>query len=182
MNGAKPQMTALMPGIVIDASGSQQLNRDLAPRIRSQHRNGTLGSIVVIHAGHNGNYTAADVDCLLDELADRNLVVLMTIRSKYTSQQNRNNAALWAGAAGHSNAKVADWYACASANPSWTSSDLIHLNPAGREPYAKFIRAAIYGGPSPCTSAPTPSAEPTADPTEDPTEDPTGDPTGEVTP
>ena len=111
-------------------------------RVRAARANGTLAPIVVIHSGDNGVIRNNDLHRLVDELSDRTLVVLVTIKLPMTLQQ-MNNEVILDAARGHRNVVIADWAAASGGHPEWFASDSIHLRTDGATAFAQLIARAI---------------------------------------
>jgi hypothetical protein len=144
MMGAVSSMASVMPNLDADAAGSRQFTRDMAPAVRTKLSDGTLGRIVVIHAGQNGRLNEADVNQLLSELSDRTLVILVTVTlPRYPGQERDNNQVITTVGPRFPNVVVADWKSYGASHPEWFSADGTHLSGSGRVAYAQFIAATI---------------------------------------
>jgi hypothetical protein len=161
MLGAVSQMRAVMPNISINADISLRLSH-MASSIRTAKANGSLAPIVVIHAGTNGDLTVSAYDALLTDLADRRLVVLITIKISRPIDATRmanNNGVIWTAASHHANVVVADWYSLSLPHDEWfNDSWLAHLGTSGRIAYANLIASKVRDAP------PAPAPDPTQTP------------------
>jgi peptidoglycan/LPS O-acetylase OafA/YrhL len=100
-----------------------------------------LGGIVVIGTGTNGAVSPAELDATLTALADRAKVVVINNHMD-RPWEPPNNTMFPQVVKAHPNAVLVDWDTAANTHPDWLSSDGVHLQPAGRAPYADLIKAA----------------------------------------
>jgi peptidoglycan/LPS O-acetylase OafA/YrhL len=100
-----------------------------------------LGAIVIVEAGTNGAVSPTELDALLTSLADRTKVVVVNDHMD-RPWAAPNNAMFPQVVKNHPNAVVADWDSLAAQHPDWLTSDGVHLQPAGRGPYADMLKAA----------------------------------------
>jgi peptidoglycan/LPS O-acetylase OafA/YrhL len=100
-----------------------------------------LGRDVVIETGTNGIVSAKELDATLTLLADRHKVIVINDHMD-RPWEPPNNAMFPAVVTAHPNAVLVNWDAAANTHPTWLSTDGVHLNAAGRAPYAQLIKAA----------------------------------------
>ena len=96
----------------------------------------------VIGLGTNGPF---DADALADLLAvdERAHFVFVTISAPRAWESGVNALYAQAVAANRDRASLADWHAVASADPTLTGPDEIHLTCRGAEAYAEVIAEAL---------------------------------------
>ncbi len=141
MLGARSSVRALLPRATVDAVVGRraELLPDALPVLR---RNGRLGSVVVLHIGDNGLFSRRTLDRALDQLADRQRVVLVTIRVP-RRWQDPVNALLHDAAHSRPNVVLADWNHASANHPEYFVGDGIHLTLAGSRAFAAVVAAAI---------------------------------------
>jgi len=143
MLGAGPQLYGALPDLAIYAEVALQASRGLE-LVRQLKADQVLGQIVVVHLGNNGEITDAHLAALLDELADRERVVLVNVKVS-RPWQDPNNAKL-AGLLGrYPNVVLADWRAVSNDHPEFFWNDGVHLRPAGASAYASLVSAHALG-------------------------------------
>jgi len=99
---------------------------------------------VVIHMGTNGFTSPADVDSVLQPLADVPGVVLVTVQLNGTRRWEASENAEIAAAAGRwPNVRIADWKAVSDGHPEYFRSDRIHPTRPGALAYAGVIAGAL---------------------------------------
>jgi peptidoglycan/LPS O-acetylase OafA/YrhL/lysophospholipase L1-like esterase len=134
-----PQVTT------VDAAESRQFSTGV-DLIAQRKAAGTLGQIVIVQLGTNGLIDPADFDRMMGLLADRQKVVLINAKVPRPWEQEVNDT-LAAGAAKYKgNTVLLDWHGYAGAHPEFFYDDGIHLNPVGRDAYARFVAQSL--GPS----------------------------------
>jgi len=126
---------------VVDAVESRQV-RNAAGAASAAAASGA--SVVVIHLGHNGPFTAAQLDSVLAPLAGVPRVVLVTVQTSGTrAHQGTVNAELRAAASRYSNVHIADFEAATNGQPGLFAADGIHLGRSGANTYARVIAGAM---------------------------------------
>ncbi len=126
---------------VVDAVESRQV-RNAGDAASAAAASGA--SVVVIHLGHNGPFTTAQLDSLLAPLGGVPRVVLVTVQTSGTrAHQATVNAELRAAASRYSNVHIADFEAATNGQPGLFAADGIHLGRSGANAYARVIAGAI---------------------------------------
>jgi peptidoglycan/LPS O-acetylase OafA/YrhL/lysophospholipase L1-like esterase len=132
----------------VDAAESRQFSAGV-DLIAQRKAAGTLGQIVIVQLGTNGLIDPADFDRMMGLLADRQKVVLINAKVPRSWEQEVNDT-LAAGAAKYkSNTVLLDWHGYGDAHPEFFYDDGIHLTPAGRDAYARFVAQALGASGSP---------------------------------
>ena len=142
MRGAAPQLLAAMPGMEIDAPIGR-LPWHVADVVKAHIKAGTLRSVVVIHTGGNGLFTAQMLDQVMALLADRKRVVFLTVKVP-REWESYNNRMLAANVGRYSNAVLLDWRADSLNHPEWFWGDAIHLREDGAKDFARLIANAVF--------------------------------------
>ena len=158
MKGAAPALKKL--GEASMGQGMVQINAEenrsfsRAIQVLKEYKDAeALGDVVVVHLGTNNSDIPADqFKRLMGLLADRKLVLFLTVKSDKTKACDTVNQALQTLAAGYGNARVLDWKGAAEAHPEFFYSDQTHLRPEGGQFYAQLILAELPA-PAPGASA-----------------------------
>jgi lysophospholipase L1-like esterase len=140
MLGAAPYLQANIGGLYVDATVSRQASKGAAV-LQSRAQAGQLGSLVVIHLGTNGTFTAQELDGIMAQLADVPRVVIVNISVPRTWEAS-NNDMLAANVGRYPNARLVDWHTAALNHPEFFWDDGVHLRPAGATVYAAMIAYA----------------------------------------
>ena len=149
MLGAANALQAL-PGwdVFVDARVSRQVGPPYANNgtdaIRADHQPG-VDARVVVHLGTNGTFSDAQLDEIMQVLADVPRVVLLTVRmpAQYADIESANNDMIRSAPSRYPQIAVLDWKAESDGHPEWLGSDGIHLTPAGQQAYASLVGAAL---------------------------------------
>jgi hypothetical protein len=139
--GAAPALAQSLPGVSVDAVEGRQA-RVVFADIDARRQAGTLGPVVVIHAGDNGIISQSDLVGLLRRLAGARRIVLLTDRVP-RDWQDPNNAVIAASAHSAGNVVLLDWYKISAKHPEWFYPDGLHLRPNGAAAYATLVSNAI---------------------------------------
>jgi peptidoglycan/LPS O-acetylase OafA/YrhL len=140
MLGAAEELQAA--GFAVDAVVSRQMV-DFVPQMELMLRNGTFGSVVVVHLGTNGGFSQETLDRMMDTLADVPVVLVLTGKAD-RSWIAGNNVALRALPATRPNVTVLDWEALSAACPGdCFYEDGIHLTQAGQDYYAGLVKQLL---------------------------------------
>lgn len=130
--------------------------RSLLPLIRTTY-DGQLGQVLVVMAGYDDFHDiSGDIDAIMAEANSQGVseVFWLTYRSNVSYDlpggaiagapvYRRHNADLQAATIRWPNLRLLDWDSYSAAQPSWFSSDGIHLTPAGSVQLAAFIKSAL---------------------------------------
>ncbi len=141
MLGAAYLLAASIPGIDIDTAVGRQAETTVAI-VKERVSSGTLGQVVLIHAGNNGPIKASHIDEIM-ALAGPGRKVIFLNTNVPRAWQDSNNAALASTLAKYANATLLDWRAATEANPGLVYSDGIHLMPSGASQYATMVVGAL---------------------------------------
>jgi len=136
-------LESALPGITVDAAVSRQWSTgiDIVNQLKAADQ---LGATVIIALSTNGPITANDFAAMQSALSGASRVIYVNTHVD-RDWQDPNNAVLAAGVAASPNAKLVDWNALASQNPSWFGSDGTHLaiDGPGTSELAAQIAAAV---------------------------------------
>lgn len=140
MLGARSAIYDAIPGARVDAAVSR-FPGAFTGRIAKTKRIGRLADVVVIHAGTNGVLPESIMRDMLDQLTDRERVVVVNTAVP-RPWRAPDNAVIAAVTKDYPNVVVVDWNAAAQGHPEWFVSDGVHLTSAGAKAYAEIIKKA----------------------------------------
>jgi hypothetical protein len=143
MLGAASELEQDIPDIQIDAAVDRQVSASINI-LRADRAAGKLGTVVVIHLGNNGTFTAAQFDEIMQILAGAKRVVFVNLKVP-RPWEGPNNAVLAAGVKRYPNAVLVDWQVESANHPEYFWGDGIHLRPGGAKVYAGLIAANVKG-------------------------------------
>jgi len=141
MLSAASQLQQAIPGIRIDAAVGRQVSTSINI-LRAHQAAGRLGSVVVVHLGDNGTFTAKQLDEIMQILTGVRRVVFVTVKVP-RPWEGPNNTVLADGVKRYPNAVLVDWHTASSNRPEIFWTDGIHLRPEGGQFYAGLVTAAI---------------------------------------
>ncbi len=148
--------------IYVDAEESRSFEQGHAI-LAELKRTGSLGDLVLIHLGANNSHIDDGQFARLAKLlADRRLVLFMTVKSDKTAPCAKVNATLARLVAATPNARLFDWQGAADGHPELFYSDRTHLRPVGADFYAATVFAQLGQLPPAASPAPSPVADTTA--------------------
>lgn len=125
-------------GYYVDAAVSRQLG-DIVPVVEQLASAEVLGDVVVLHLGNNSTITAAELDAILDSLAEVPNVILLTSHIDRSWAEPNNQ--LIRAADDRPNVIVIDWATLADDCPGECfADDGYHLADDGATYYADLIR------------------------------------------
>jgi hypothetical protein len=140
LESAEPALRLVFPFLTINADVGRRAN-EVFDEIAFLKLGGRLGQIVVIETGANGIVSPDELDDLLEKLADRRRIVLVTTHVPRV-WQDRNNELFVEAARTHPNTTVADWHAAVSAHPEWLYPDGTHIRPEYAAQFAAIVKSA----------------------------------------
>ncbi|WP_062378707.1 acyltransferase family protein [Demequina pelophila] len=143
---AADELKAELPGSTVDAA----INRspgNIMDAVLTAQRAGTLRPVVMMHMGTAGPVKESALRSTLDELADRDRVVLIdsTARFAYVEPSNETMRTV---AADYPNVVFADWAAFVADHPEWLE-DGLHLTEEGKPHFAEFLETMALTGEAP---------------------------------
>jgi len=140
---ARESLRKIFGKISIDAAVSRQ-PAVIADRIRARREESRLGPNVVIHMGTNGIVREADLKPILEELSDRNRVVVVNVQVPrvWMKPTNKMIAKL---VAQYPNARLADWNAVSKGHKKYFAPDGVHLTKTGGEVFGNLISDTLHG-------------------------------------
>lgn len=138
--------------VTVDAAVSRQ-SSEIEQRIEARKAAGQLAPVVLIHAGTNGTAYWDDLKGTLEDLRDRQ-VVLVTVHTpnSWMDDSNRNIRGM---ANQFDNVRLADWELASRDHREYFVVDGTHLTSEGVRAYVETIRQALRGDGTPPTPAPT---------------------------
>jgi peptidoglycan/LPS O-acetylase OafA/YrhL len=141
--GAQPALAALDSKTRVDAVEGRQAYLVLND-IVTQHQQGQLGDVVVIHTGNNGVINPSQLSSVLVLLADRAKVIVLTDKVP-RDWEAPNNATITNVCGQFGYVTLIDWNSISSTHPDWFYADGLHLRPSGASAYAQLIVTAAGG-------------------------------------
>jgi len=132
--------------VQVDAAVSRQSD-EIEQRIEARKAGGQLANVVVIHAGTNGTAYWDDLKSTLDDLRDRQ-VVLVTVHTpnSWEDDSNRNIRGM---VNQYDNVRLADWELASRGHREYFVVDGTHLTTEGIKVYVDTIRQALRGDGTP---------------------------------
>jgi peptidoglycan/LPS O-acetylase OafA/YrhL len=143
MVGAATALRSTLPGVNINARVARQFDEALVV-LSSMASSGQLQGTLLVHLGTNGWFTDAQFDQLMRIVGNRRVFFVTTHAAR--SWEDIVNQRLGAGVSRWPNARLIDWHTYASSHPDFFVADGIHLDAAGIDAYATFIRETIDRG------------------------------------
>ena len=139
--GARESLKAVMGEISIDAAVSRQ-PETIAERIRARRDERRLGPDVVIHMGTNGIVQEEDLKPILEELRDRNRVVVVNVRVPRV-WMNPTNEVIVSLVGQYPNVRLADWNAVSKGKKGYFAPDGVHLTKTGAEVFGNLVNDTL---------------------------------------
>ncbi|CAA9427152.1 MAG: Acyltransferase family protein [uncultured Rubrobacteraceae bacterium] len=111
--------------------------------LKKRRTAGQLGEAVVVHAGDNVPFTAAQFDEMMGLLEDVPKVLIVNVKVPRPWEES-NNEVLADGVRRYPDkAVLVDWHAASAGRPELFVEDGIHLQPEGQRVYADLIAAHL---------------------------------------
>lgn len=145
--GTAPQLQQVLPGIGIDAAVNRQVSAAI-DILKAQRAAGQLGSVVIIHLGNNGTFSAKQFDEIMRTLGDSRQAIFVNVKVPRV-WENPNNTVLSNGVKQYPNARLVDWRGASLHHPEYFWEDGIHLRPEGAQVYANLIATYLQVQSSP---------------------------------
>jgi peptidoglycan/LPS O-acetylase OafA/YrhL len=139
--GARESLKAVMGEISIDAAVSRQ-PEVIAERIRARRDEKRLGPDVVIHMGTNGIVQEEDLKPILEELRDRNRVVVVNVRVPRVWMKPTNEM-IDSLVGQYPNVRLADWNAASKGKKGYFAPDGVHLTKTGAEVFGNLVNDTL---------------------------------------
>ena len=141
--GARESLKSILGKISIDAAVSRQ-PEVIAERIRTRRDEKRLGPNVVIHMGTNGIVQEEDLKPILEELRDRERVVVVNVRVPRVWMKPSNQM-IESLVAQFPNARLADWNSVSKGKKGYFAPDGVHLTKTGAKAFGKLIDETLSG-------------------------------------
>jgi len=145
--GTASQLQRAIPGIGIDAAVNRQASAAIEI-LKAQRAAGQLGSVVIIHLGNNGTFSAKQFDEIMQILGEDRRVIFVNVKVPRV-WESPNNTVLTNGVKQYPNARLVDWRGASLHHPEYFWEDGIHLRPEGAQVYANLIATYIQVQSSP---------------------------------
>jgi hypothetical protein len=140
---ARESLRNVIGKISIDAAVSRQ-PEVIADRIRLRRDERRLGPDVIIHMGTNGLVQESELKTILDELSDRNRVVVVNVRVPRV-WMNPTNETIANLVAQYPNARLADWNSVSKGKKGYFAPDGVHLTKTGADAFGALINETLVG-------------------------------------
>lgn len=137
MLGAARQLAEDIPGIDLDAAVGRQVSQAIT-LLRERKEHGQLGSVVLLHIGNNGTFSAEEFDQLMEVVGPSRRVVFLTLRVN-RSWEDVNNEVIRQGVERHRRAVLVDWRAALEERPEVLWNDGTHLRPEWASFYVDLV-------------------------------------------
>ena len=131
MLGVQNHLSKSIIGVDVDAAVGRQGHEGIS-RVKEFKLNKKLAKIVLIHYGTNGFLNEKNVREILDELSDRDMVIIMNVYAQ-RKWQDENNILLRKLSNEYLNTKLLDWHEIVMSNQNILSSDQVHPAQKGIE-------------------------------------------------
>jgi lysophospholipase L1-like esterase len=141
MLGAQNYLRRTIDLVDVDAKLGRQVSAALK-LLNERRRANLLTSVVVVHLGNNGTFSAKQFDEMMTVLEDVPRVIFLTNKVP-RKWQVPNNLALVEGVKRYPNAHLVDWNNLSSTHPEYFWNDGIHLRPEGAQIYASLIADVV---------------------------------------
>ena len=141
--GARESLKSVLGEISIDAAVSRQ-PEEIAERIRVRRDERRLGPDVIIHMGTNGIVQEEDLKPILEELKDRNRVVVVNVRVPRVWMKPTNEM-ISSLVAQYPNARLADWNSVSKGKKGYFAPDGVHLTKTGAKAFGNLINDTLRG-------------------------------------
>lgn len=141
MLGAAAEMKKRIVGLEVDAQVSRHIGAAIEI-VRQRREADRLGDVVIVHIGDNGPLKAAQLDSLMQLLADVPRVIVVNLKLP-RSWEEPNNRLLAEVVARTPNAVLLDWRAATRDKPELFGRDGIHLGLKGARFYAELVAAQV---------------------------------------
>ncbi len=140
---ARESLRNVIGKISIDAAVSRQ-PEVIADRIRLRRDERRLGPDVIIHMGTNGLVQESELKPILDELSDRDRVVVVNVRVPRV-WMNPTNETIANLVAQYPNARLADWNSVSKGKKGYFAPDGVHLTKTGADAFGALINETLVG-------------------------------------
>jgi len=140
---ARESLRNVIGEISIDAAVSRQ-PEVIADRIKLRRDERRLGPDVIIHMGTNGIVQEEDLRPILDELSDRNRVVVVNVRVPRV-WMNPTNETIANLVAQYPNTRLADWNSVSKGKKGYFAPDGVHLTKTGADAFGALINETLVG-------------------------------------
>ncbi len=140
---ARDSLRSVIGKVSIDAAVSRQ-PRVIAERISTRRDERRLGPNVVIHMGTNGIVQENDLKPILEQLRDRNRVVVVNVQVPrvWMKPTNKTIAKL---VKQFPNVRLADWNSVSKGHKNYFAPDGVHLTKTGAEIFGNLINDKLRG-------------------------------------
>ena len=140
---ARDSLRSIIGKVSIDAAVSRQ-PKVIADRIRARRDEQRLGPNVVIHMGTNGIVQESDLKPILEQLRDRNRVVVVNVQVPRVWMKPTNKM-ISTLVKQYPNVRLADWNSVSKGKKKYFAPDGVHLTKTGADVFGNLINDTLRG-------------------------------------
>ena len=140
---ARDSLRSIIGKVSIDAAVSRQ-PKVIADRIRARRDEQRLGPNVVIHMGTNGIVQESDLKPILEQLRDRNRVVVVNVQVPRVWMKPTNKM-ISSLVKQYPNVRLADWNSVSKGQKKYFAPDGVHLTKTGADVFGNLINDTLRG-------------------------------------
>ena len=140
---ARDSLRSIIGKVSIDAAVSRQ-PKVIADRIRARRDEQRLGANVVIHMGTNGIVQESDLKPILEQLRDRNRVVVVNVQVPRVWMKPTNKM-ISTLVKQYPNVRLADWNSVSKGKKKYFAPDGVHLTKTGADVFGNLVNDTLRG-------------------------------------
>ena len=140
---ARDSLRSIIGKVSIDAAVSRQ-PKVIADRIRARRDEQRLGPNVVIHMGTNGIVQESDLKPILEQLRDRNRVVVVNVQVPRVWMKPTNKM-ISTLVKQYPNVRLADWNSVSKGKKKYFAPDGVHLTKTGADVFGNLVNDTLRG-------------------------------------
>ena len=140
---ARDSLRSIIGKVSIDAAVSRQ-PKVIADRIRARRDEQRLSPNVVIHMGTNGIVQESDLKPILEQLRDRNRVVVVNVQVPRVWMKPTNKM-ISSLVKQYPNVRLADWNSVSKGKKKYFAPDGVHLTKTGADVFGNLINDTLRG-------------------------------------
>jgi peptidoglycan/LPS O-acetylase OafA/YrhL len=140
---ARDSLRSIFGKVSIDAAVSRQ-PKVIADRIRARRDEQRLGPNVVIHMGTNGIVQESDLKPILEQLRDRNRVVVVNVQVPRVWMKPTNKM-ISTLVKQYPNVRLADWNSVSKGKKKYFAPDGVHLTKTGADVFGNLVNDTLRG-------------------------------------
>jgi len=140
---ARDSLRSIIGKVSIDAAVSRQ-PKVIADRIRARRDEQRLSPNVVIHMGTNGIVQESDLKPILEQLRDRNRVVVVNVQVPRVWMKPTNKM-ISTLVKQYPNVRLADWNSVSKGKKKYFAPDGVHLTKTGADVFGNLVNDTLRG-------------------------------------